>query len=82
MWYFKNITHINKYNFYNAYFQVSAIGVLFLAGLYISAMSACLGALYATPRIIQSMANENVIPIMKFLGKGVIVSILWLQTFM
>ncbi|GFU96243.1 solute carrier family 12 member 8 [Trichonephila clavipes] len=50
--------------------KVSAIGVLLLAGLYISAMSACLGALYATPRIIQSMANENVIPIMKFLGKG------------
>ncbi|GBN67688.1 Solute carrier family 12 member 8 [Araneus ventricosus] len=50
--------------------KVSAIGVLLLAGLYISAMSACLGALYATPRIIQSMANENVIPILKFLGKG------------
>ncbi|GFT26401.1 solute carrier family 12 member 8 [Nephila pilipes] len=50
--------------------KVSAIGVLLLAGLYISAMSACLGALYATPRIIQSMANENVIPVMKFLGKG------------
>ncbi|XP_035209674.1 solute carrier family 12 member 8-like, partial [Stegodyphus dumicola] len=50
--------------------KVSAIGVLLLAGLYISAMSACLGALYATPRIIQSMANENVIPIMRFLGKG------------
>ncbi|XP_042908666.1 solute carrier family 12 member 8 [Parasteatoda tepidariorum] len=50
--------------------KVSAIGVLFLAGLYISAMSACLGALYATPRIIQSMANENVIPLLRFLGKG------------
>ncbi|KAG8195768.1 hypothetical protein JTE90_004775 [Oedothorax gibbosus] len=50
--------------------KVSAIGVLLLAGLYIAAMSACLGALYATPRIIQSMANENVIPLMGFLGKG------------
>ncbi|XP_054723458.1 solute carrier family 12 member 8-like [Uloborus diversus] len=50
--------------------KVSAIGVLLLAALYISAMSACLGSLYATPRIIQSMANENVIPLMRFLGKG------------
>ncbi|GIY28608.1 solute carrier family 12 member 8 [Caerostris extrusa] len=50
--------------------KVSAIGVLLLAGLYISAMSACLGSLYATPRIIQSMANENVIPFRRFFGKG------------
>ncbi|CAH1776028.1 unnamed protein product [Owenia fusiformis] len=50
--------------------KVSILGVLWLAGLYISSVSSCMGALYGSPRILQSIANENVIPVMKFLGQG------------
>ncbi|CAG9855522.1 unnamed protein product [Phyllotreta striolata] len=50
--------------------DVSVIGVLFLAGLYVSSMSSCLGAMYGTPRVLQSIALENVIPGMGPLGKG------------
>lgn len=45
--------------------------VLLLAGLYVSSMSSCLAAMYGTPRVLQSIANENVIPIIKILGRGV-----------
>ncbi|CAN7988875.1 unnamed protein product [Ixodes hexagonus] len=52
--------------------KASAIGVMLLSGLYISSMSACLGALYLTPRILQSMANDGILPFSKqlSLGKG------------
>ncbi|XP_075217046.1 solute carrier family 12 member 8 isoform X2 [Lycorma delicatula] len=50
--------------------KVSAIRVMLLAGLYVSSMSSCLGAMYGTPRVLQSIANENVIPIIQGLGKG------------
>ncbi|CAG2055951.1 unnamed protein product, partial [Timema podura] len=44
--------------------------VLLLMGLYVSSMSSCLAAMYGTPRVLQSIANENVIPVIKILGKG------------
>ncbi|KAL1493297.1 hypothetical protein ABEB36_011378 [Hypothenemus hampei] len=50
--------------------KVSSIGVLFLAGLYVSSMSSCLGAMYGTPRVLQSIALENVIPGIGVLGMG------------
>lgn len=50
--------------------KVSAFRVLLLAGLYVSSMSSCLGAMYGTPRVLQSIANENVIPVIQILGKG------------
>ncbi|XP_076260977.1 solute carrier family 12 member 8 [Rhynchophorus ferrugineus] len=50
--------------------KVSAIVVLFLAGLYVSSMSSCLGAMYGTPRVLQSIALENVIPGIGILGMG------------
>ena len=50
---------------------MSIVGVLFLAGLYISSISSCMGGLYGSPRILQCIANENVIPIIKVLGRGV-----------
>lgn len=50
--------------------KVSAIGLFLLAGLYISSLSSCLGALYVTPRIIQNMANENIIPALKIFSQG------------
>lgn len=51
--------------------KVSAVKVLLLAGLYVSSMSSCLGAMYGTPRVLQSIANENVIPGLGILGRGV-----------
>lgn len=49
---------------------VSAISYLLLAGIYVSSMSSCLGAMYGTPRVLQSIANESVIPGMGKLGAG------------
>ncbi|XP_071506178.1 solute carrier family 12 member 8-like [Diadema antillarum] len=49
---------------------VSLTGFLWLLGLYISSLSSCLGGLYGAPRILQCIANENVIPIIRFLGHG------------
>jgi len=46
-------------------------GFLLLAGLYVSSMSSCLAAMYGTPRVLQSIANENVIPFIQILGRGV-----------
>jgi hypothetical protein len=34
-------------------------------------MSSCLAAMYGTPRVLQSIANENVIPVIQILGRGV-----------
>ncbi|XP_038051638.1 solute carrier family 12 member 8-like isoform X2 [Patiria miniata] len=50
--------------------KVSLVGFLWLMGLYISSLSSCLGGLYGAPRILQCIANENVIPIIKVLGHG------------
>ncbi|CAG2170003.1 unnamed protein product [Oppiella nova] len=50
--------------------KASSVGVFLLLGLYISALSYSLGSLYATPRIIQNIANENIIPVMRFLAVG------------
>uniref|UniRef100_A0A182IQX7 Solute carrier family 12 member 8 n=1 Tax=Anopheles atroparvus TaxID=41427 RepID=A0A182IQX7_ANOAO len=50
--------------------KVSAVEFLLLAGIYVSSMSSCLGAMYGTPRVLQSIANENVIPGIGKLGKG------------
>lgn len=51
--------------------RVSAVQFLLLAGVYVSSMSSCLGAMYGTPRVLQSIALENVIPGIGALGKGV-----------
>ena len=51
--------------------KVSGVQFLLLAGIYVSSMSSCLGAMYGTPRVLQSIANENVIPGIEILGKGV-----------
>lgn len=50
--------------------KVALVGVLFLFGLYISSLSSCLGAQYAAPRIIQCISRDNVIPLIRPLGKG------------
>lgn len=51
--------------------QVALVGVLFLFGLYVSSLSSCLGAQYGAPRVLQVIGQENVIPILKTLGKEV-----------
>ena len=51
--------------------RVSAVEFLLLAGIYVSSMSSCLGAMYGTPRVLQSIALENVIPAIAILGNGV-----------
>ena len=51
--------------------QVSALGFLLLSALYISSISSCLATLYGTPRVLQSIASENVIPAMAKLAEGV-----------
>ena len=50
---------------------VSAFSVLLLAGLYVSSFSSCLGAMYGTPRVLQSIAGQNVIPGISCLQRGV-----------
>ncbi|KAK3925781.1 Solute carrier family 12 member 8 [Frankliniella fusca] len=50
--------------------KVAALHFPLLAGLYVSSMSSCLAAMYGTPRVLQSIANENVIPVIQFLGHG------------
>lgn len=50
--------------------DISAVKFLLLAGLYVSSMSSCLGAMYGTPRVLQSIANERVIPGLEVLGHG------------
>ncbi|XP_051158818.1 solute carrier family 12 member 8 [Leptopilina boulardi] len=49
---------------------VSAFSVLLLAGLYVSSFSSCLGAMYGTPRVLQSIAGQNVIPGISCLQRG------------
>ncbi|XP_001600821.1 solute carrier family 12 member 8 isoform X1 [Nasonia vitripennis] len=49
---------------------VSAFSVLLLAGLYVSSFSSCLGAMYGTPRVLQSIASQNVIPGISCLQRG------------
>jgi potassium/chloride transporter 8 len=50
--------------------HVSAISFLLIAGIYVSSMSSCLGSMYGTPRVLQSIANEAVVPGIGKLGRG------------
>lgn len=62
--------------------RVSAVEFLLLAGIYVSSMSSCLGAMYGTPRVLQSIALENVIPAINVLGKGVSQIVYWLSIYL
>ena len=44
---------------------------MLLAGLYISSLSSSLGTFYGTPRVLQSIASQKVIPFIRFMAKGV-----------
>ncbi|XP_016948501.1 solute carrier family 12 member 8 [Drosophila biarmipes] len=58
------------YTDYTISVKVAAVNCLLLAGIYVSSMSSCLGAMYGTPRVLQSIAKESVIPGIDILGKG------------
>lgn len=57
--------------------RVSALQFLLIAGIYVSSMSSCLGAMYGTPRVLQSIANENVVPGIGILAQGVCITSHW-----
>lgn len=50
--------------------KVSAVSFLWLAGLYMSSTSSCSTGLYGAPRVLQSIADQNVVPFIKCFGKG------------
>ncbi|TMS35772.1 hypothetical protein L596_003095 [Steinernema carpocapsae] len=50
--------------------RVSLTGFLFLTGLYISSLSSVIGSLLGTPRVIQSIAAEGIVPSMGALAQG------------
>ncbi|KRY18788.1 Solute carrier family 12 member 8, partial [Trichinella patagoniensis] len=50
--------------------KASLTGFLLLGGIYVSSLSAIISGLYVSPRLLQSIAAENVIGFMKFLVKG------------
>lgn len=51
--------------------KVSLTGFLFLTGLYVSSLSSTIGSMLGTPRVIQSIASEGIIPILNPLSVGV-----------
>ncbi|KAK2725900.1 solute carrier family 12 member 8-like isoform X2 [Artemia franciscana] len=58
------------FNDYLIVAKVSAVELLLLAGLYISSLSSSLGAFYGTPRVLQSIASQKVIPVIRVLAHG------------
>ncbi|KRX91596.1 Solute carrier family 12 member 8, partial [Trichinella pseudospiralis] len=50
--------------------KASLTGFLLLGGIYVSSLSAIISGLYVSPRLLQSIAAENVIGFMKCLVKG------------
>ena len=49
---------------------VSAVGVLWLIGVYMSSTSSGSTGLYGAPRVLQSIADEKVVPGVKYIGRG------------
>ncbi|VDK30484.1 unnamed protein product [Gongylonema pulchrum] len=50
--------------------KVALTGFLFLTGLYVSSLSSTIGTLLGTPRVIQSIASEGIIPVLNPLAVG------------
>uniref|UniRef100_A0A2K6VJE1 AA_permease domain-containing protein n=1 Tax=Onchocerca volvulus TaxID=6282 RepID=A0A2K6VJE1_ONCVO len=50
--------------------KVSLTGFFYLIGLYVSSLSSTVGTLLGTPRVIQSIASEGIIPILNPLAVG------------
>ncbi|CAG9533733.1 unnamed protein product [Cercopithifilaria johnstoni] len=50
--------------------KVSITGFFYLTGLYVSSLSSTVGTLLGTPRVIQSIASEGIIPLLNPLAVG------------
>ncbi|KAK6103935.1 Amino acid permease family protein [Brugia pahangi] len=50
--------------------KLSFTGFLYLSGLYVSSLSSTVGTLLGTPRVIQSIASEGIIPLLNPLAIG------------
>ncbi|KAL3993804.1 Amino acid permease family protein [Acanthocheilonema viteae] len=50
--------------------NISLTGFFYLTGLYVSSLSSTIGALLGTPRVIQSIASEGIIPLLNPLAIG------------
>ncbi|GMS83795.1 hypothetical protein PENTCL1PPCAC_5970 [Pristionchus entomophagus] len=50
--------------------RVSLTGFLFMTGLYICSLSSIIGSLLGTPRVLQGIAAEGIIPILNPLAQG------------
>jgi len=49
--------------------KVSVIGFLFLLGLFVSSLSSILGGVVGPPRVLQTIAEDNILPVMKPFAK-------------
>ncbi|VDK83097.1 unnamed protein product [Cylicostephanus goldi] len=50
--------------------KVALTGFLFMIGLYICSLSSTIGALLGTPRVLQGIAAEGIIPLLNPLAQG------------
>ncbi|GMT13843.1 hypothetical protein PFISCL1PPCAC_5140, partial [Pristionchus fissidentatus] len=50
--------------------RVSLTGFLFMTGLYICSLSSIIGSLLGTPRVLQGIAAEGIVPILNPLAQG------------
>ncbi|VDO79777.1 unnamed protein product [Heligmosomoides polygyrus] len=50
--------------------KVALTGVLFMIGLYICSLSSTIGSLLGTPRVLQGIAAEGIIPVLNPLAQG------------
>uniref|UniRef100_A0A0K0EB20 Solute carrier family 12 member 9 n=1 Tax=Strongyloides stercoralis TaxID=6248 RepID=A0A0K0EB20_STRER len=51
--------------------KIALTGILFLTGLYLSSLSSIVGSLLGTPRVLQGLAAEDIIPVLSPLSEGV-----------
>uniref|UniRef100_A0A0N4Z537 AA_permease domain-containing protein n=1 Tax=Parastrongyloides trichosuri TaxID=131310 RepID=A0A0N4Z537_PARTI len=51
--------------------KISLTGFLFLTGLYLSSLSSIVGSLLGSPRVLQGLAAEEIIPALSSLSEGV-----------
>uniref|UniRef100_A0A1I7XT79 AA_permease domain-containing protein n=1 Tax=Heterorhabditis bacteriophora TaxID=37862 RepID=A0A1I7XT79_HETBA len=49
---------------------ISLTGVIFMIGLYICSLSSTIGSLLGTPRVLQGIANEGIVPLLTPLAQG------------
>lgn len=64
-------TRMALLNDYSVSQHVSALGLFFMLGLYMSAVSSSLGSMYTAPRIMQNLAQElHSFPVLKCFASG------------